>query len=94
MNYWIHSDPASSDCIEPVYHILSDRAIIGVYWKSWYIKMVTKNSLAIDGNYTSITIENCIRDWVIENWAVPASLRALEKIIPAPNPQNFEANHE
>jgi hypothetical protein len=94
MNYWIYSEPASANCTEPVYHILSERAVIGRYWKEWYVKHVTKNLLARDGMYTELTLENFIKDWVTENWAVPATTEALEKILSAPNPQNLRANNE
>jgi hypothetical protein len=40
--------------------------IIKMYWKYWYGKMVDK----FGPDHPDITVENCIGDWVVVNWAV------------------------
>ena len=46
--------------------ILSEMEILQQYWKYWYSRMVEK----FGPDHPEITVQNCIDDWVVVNWAV------------------------
>lgn len=75
MRYWITVEPVSADSAEPVYTILSDKAILAQYYDYWCSRMeaVHKGHL--------INEEECISDWAIVHWAEEATLDTLKKII-------------
>lgn len=85
MRYWIYAEPASEHCMEPVWTIISDTAIIAQYWKYWRDKMVSV------GLEKLLNEENCVMDWVSVHWATEANPETLMRIISAPNPENSEA---
>ena len=43
---------------------ITEKEILHSYWDFWEEKMFKKY-----GNYTLITAENCIADWITVNWA-------------------------
>ena len=81
MRYWIYCEPASETCVEPVWTILSDKAILAQYLGYWTQRMTQA------GKSDQITDENCIQDWAATHWAVPATYASLQRIIPAPKGQ-------
>ena len=82
MRYWLTVEPASAECSEPVYTIMSDAAVLAQYFDYWSGRM------ARVGKADQINEEDCILDWATVHWAVPATPEALVKIISAPNRQN------
>lgn len=80
MKYWIYCEPASNTCMEPVYTILSDAAILAQYWDYWQEKMTNI------GKIKEISYDNCIKDWVSVHWAVEAIpsnlLRIIDETVP------------
>lgn len=75
MKYWITVSPASADCPEPVYQIYSEKAVLAEYYDYWSSKMRSKN---LDHQISEV---GCIQDWVIINWAEPATKQNIEKIL-------------
>lgn len=58
-----------------VTEVYTEAEIIQEYWKYWYGKMVDK----FGEGHEDITIENCIEDWVVVNWAVDVSIPIWKK---------------
>lgn len=75
MRYWLYCEPVSDKCIEPVFQILSEKAILGIYWSYWCEQMDRV------GKYSEISKERCIEDWVATHWAVEATPESLLRII-------------
>lgn len=75
MRYWMHAEPATALSSEPVWTIVSDKAILASYYDHWVDRM--KNA----GKDALISTENCIQDWVTVHWAVEATPEALLRII-------------
>lgn len=82
MRYWIYAEPASSSSSEPVYIILSDKAIIETYFDYWRGKMT------LVGKADLVNEEDCILDWATIHWATEVTPEALEQFISAPNADN------
>lgn len=62
MKYYstIHPDE-NGNVIEEIW---SEQDILDHYWEYWYEKMV------LAGKRDNISLENCIEDWIVVNWAV------------------------
>lgn len=75
MRYWIYVEPASQKCVEPVWTIMSDTAVLAQYYDFWSAKMIDANKAG------QISDENCIQDWVSIHWAVEATKTNLLRII-------------
>lgn len=75
MKYWLYAEPAADFSAEPVYTILSDKAILAQYWDYWYDRM------RLAGHGAEISEQRCIEDWVTVHWAVEATPEALLRII-------------
>lgn len=81
MRYWIYCEPVNEQCVEPVFHVLSDRAILAEYWDYW------SSTMRAVGRESQISENNCITDWTATHWAVPATTESLLRIISAPKPE-------
>jgi hypothetical protein len=55
---------------EDVTATYTEAEIIEEYWHYWHGKMIEKFG---EGN-PLITIENCIEDWIVVNWATDVSI--------------------
>jgi len=75
MKYWIYAEPVTAFSSEPVWQILSDKAIIASYFDYWSGKMKGAHKEHL------ITYEDCILDWVATHWAVEATPETLLRII-------------
>lgn len=78
MRYWIYAEPVSATSSEPVYQVLSDKAILDTYWDYWCGRMRSV------GREAQISENNCVTDWAATHWAVPATTESLLRIIAAP----------
>lgn len=81
MRYWIYVEPCSLLSSEPVYHILSDDAVIVTYWDYWREKMTGA------GLEHLLDTERCIQDWAVVNWAQEVTAEVLQQFCTAPNTQ-------
>lgn len=81
MRYWLYVEPAGASS-EPVFVIMSDKAVLAQYWDYWCMRMRTV------GREEEINEEDCILDWAVLHWATEATNEALTNIIVAPNEQN------
>lgn len=81
MRYWLYVEPVNSKSFEPIWQVFSDRAILADYWEYWCTQMHKVNKVH------EISETNCIDDWVVTHWAIPATAENLQKIIAAPNIQ-------
>lgn len=88
MRYFMYCDPAGANSSEPVWTIMSERAIVeGAYWDHWSQRMRAKGVFL--ENSPEFMQERCIEDFCVTHWAVEATPTELQKIIsPAPNPDN------
>lgn len=75
MRHWIYVEPVSGTSSVPVYHILSDDAVLDHYWNHWSTKM------AGIGKFELINAENCIQDWATVHWAQVVTTELLGEII-------------
>lgn len=75
MRYWMFAEPASLNCSDPVWVILSDTAVLAQYWDYWCMKMIAC------GKIEELDRETCILDWATVNWAQEATKETLLKII-------------
>lgn len=78
MRYWIYAEPVNEKCVEPIFQIFSDKAILASYWEYWCKQMRKVNKAE------EMTEANCIDDWVTVHWAVLATTESLLRIISAP----------
>lgn len=67
MRYWIYSEPATHFSSEPVYTIMSDKAILANYFDYWKGKMIGAHK------EDQISEDLCIQDWVTIHWAEPVT---------------------
>lgn len=82
MRYWLYVEPAGKTS-EPIFTVMSDKAILGEYWNYWCEQMTRV------GKASEVNEEDCILDWVMLHWAVEATPEALMQIISAPNDDNL-----
>jgi len=61
MRIWRYIDPGPD--LEPIETIMSDAQILETYYPRW------SETLFRQGKGHLISPENCIEDWVTENWA-------------------------
>mgnify|MGYP006870546700 CR=1 FL=1 len=85
MRFWLIAEPIGKSS-EPVWKVYSDNAILAEYWDYWRRKMTDYNTIHNIPEGTAVTHTNCIDDWTVVNWAVPATPEALLNILSAPNP--------
>jgi hypothetical protein len=78
MRYWMYVEPVSATSSEPVYQVLSDKAVLDFYWEYWCSRMRAV------GREAQISENNCILDWSAIHWAEPATPESLLRIISAP----------
>jgi hypothetical protein len=78
MRYWIYVEPCTLLSSEPVYHIMSDEAVIAVYWDYWREKMTRA------GLEQLLDTERCITDWATVNWAQEVTLQVLSQFVTEP----------
>lgn len=86
MRFWLYAEPAGSSS-EPIWLVYSDGAILATYWELWLARMTEHNVTHNKPEGTGVNPINCIDDWVVTNWAVPATPENLLNIISAPKPQ-------
>lgn len=77
MRYWLYVEPAGKTS-EPIFVIMSDKAILAEYWDYWCERMRSV------GKADLINKEDCILDWATIHWASEATHETLAKIISAP----------
>lgn len=75
MKYWLYTEPATAFSSEPVYMIMSDKAILANYYDYWRGKMIGAHKQDL------ISEEACIQDWVTIHWAMEATEEVLLRII-------------
>ena len=75
MKHWIYTEPVSEHSSEPIYNILSDKAILDSYYDYWCGRMTKV------GKADLINPQDCILDWVTVHWAVEATPETLLRII-------------
>lgn len=87
MRYFMYCDPAGANSSEPVWTIMSERAIVeGAYGDHWRQRMRAKGKFL--ENSPELMESMCIDDFCVVNWAVEATPEELQKTIsPAPNPR-------
>lgn len=81
MRYWIYAEPAGHSN-EPIWTILSDKAVLAYYWDYWCERMTKA------GKADLINETDCLMDWVTTNWATEVTPQVLEQFILAPNATN------
>ena len=88
MRYFMYCEPAGENTGEPVWTIMSEKAITeGRYWHHWAGRVRAKG-LFLDKS-PEFMRELCLEDFCVTHWAVEATPTELQKIIsPAPNPDN------
>lgn len=88
MKFFMYCDPAGANSSEPVWTIMSERAIVeGDYWDHWSQRMRAASKFM--ENSLEFMQDWCLDDFCVVNWAVEATPEELQKIIsPAPNPDN------
>lgn len=74
MRYWMYAEPAGHSS-EPIWTIVSDKAIIAWYFPYWSERMTQA------GKADQINEVDCLQDWISTNWAVEATPEALLRII-------------
>lgn len=75
MKFWIYVEPVSATSNEPIWTIMSDKAILADYWEYWCTQMDRV------GRSDEISEQSCIEDWVTVHWAVEATPEALARIV-------------
>lgn len=83
MKYWMYVTPAGDSSL-PIWTIYSEAAIIAEYWDEWYRNAISYNLDNDRDRLADITQENCIEDWIVINWAMPATADTLAEILSAP----------
>lgn len=88
MRYFMYCEPAGENTGEPVWTIMSEKAILeGRYWHHW-ADQVRAKGLFLDKSLEFMQ-ELYLEAFCVTHWAVEATLEELQKIIsPAPNPDN------
>lgn len=67
MKYYAYNELSDNYKFENIIVTRSENQIIEVYWPYWYGRMCEQfGKREVDKNYT---IEDCIEDYVIVNWA-------------------------
>lgn len=71
----MYCDPVTMESSEPVYTIMSDRAVLDYYWTYWRDRMLQQDK------QDQITEETCILDWATIHWAQEITPGALEQFV-------------
>jgi hypothetical protein len=86
VRFWLLAEPIGESS-EPVWKIYSDDAILAEYWETWMTKGIAYNKANGHEEGAGINPLRCIDDWIVVNWAVPATPESLLQILSAPKPQ-------
>jgi hypothetical protein len=70
MKYWMYIESAGNTS-EPIYTILSEKAIIAHYYPYWQQRM------ALLGETDFSNLDECIKHFVTTNWAIPVTKEKL-----------------
>lgn len=82
MKYYMYIEPAGSSS-EPVYTIMSEKAILASYWSRWSSKMPVPDMLEKEVHELE---QRCIEDYCAINWATECNEKTLAAIfLSAPN---------
>lgn len=80
MQFYIYCEPAGEHTGEPVWTIMSKKAITeGAYWDRWSSK-VREKGLFLEES-PNFMREWCLDDFCMVNWAVEVTPEELQKII-------------
>ena len=62
---WLWDEPGDEDGRQDLIEKITDQEILALRWNIWKERMIKKYG----ADSELITEENCIRDWVIDNYA-------------------------